>query len=82
MRGVEILTGRSIRSVRGTAAVAGVGDPKLLGDWIRAGTFEPNRLAARFKESLGGNWTVAASQKTPTIPDNGYWVTMNRDAGT
>lgn len=80
--GVELLTGQQIRSVRGTASVAGVGDPPLLGDWIQHGLFQPARLARRFDLVLGGTWQVVVSWKDPSNPANGYWVSIDRFPGT
>ncbi len=80
--GVEALTGQSVWSVRGTASVAGVGDPPLLGDWITTGVFQPDRLARRFEMVLGGRWQVVVSFKDATNPASGYWVSIDRLPGT
>jgi len=80
--GVQQLTARQIPSVRGTASVAGVGDPPLLGDWIRTGQFQPDRLALRFEQVLGGSWRVVVSLKDANNPASGYWVQIERIPGT
>lgn len=79
--GIETLTGRPVLSIRGSASVAGVGDPPLLGDWIRAGTFDPDRLARRFGRALGGTWVVGVLLKDPKHPASGHVVEINRLAG-
>jgi hypothetical protein len=80
--GVQQLTARSITSVRGTASVAGVGDPPLLGDWLRSGQFQQNRLAARCEQVLGGRWQVVVSFKDANNHASGYWVSIDRIPGT
>jgi hypothetical protein len=79
---VQQLTGLQITSVRGTASVAASGDPPLLGDWIRRGQFQPNRLAARFDQVLGGRWQVVVSFKDAHNPASGYFVSIDRTQGT
>jgi hypothetical protein len=51
---VETLAQSRITSIHGTASVALPGDPLLLGDWIKSGTFDKNRLARKFELVLGG----------------------------
>jgi hypothetical protein len=80
--GVQQLSGREVSCVRGTASVAGVGDPPLLGDWIRTGQFQTDRLARRFEAVLGGSWLVVVSFKDPKHPASGYWVCIDRVPGT
>jgi hypothetical protein len=80
--GVQQLTGSAIWSVSGTASVAGAGDPPLLGDWIRSGHFQPDRLALRFDQVLGGSWRVVVSWKDANNPASGYWVSIDRVPGT
>jgi hypothetical protein len=80
--GVEQLTAHPITSVRGTASVAEVGDPPLLGDWIRSGQFQPDRLARRFEQVLGGSWQVVVSFKDPNNSASGYFLSIDRTPGT
>lgn len=80
--GVQQLSGQPVTSVRGTASLAGVGDPPLLGDWIRTGRFQPDRLARRFDSELGGRWDVIVRLKNFRDPAHGYAVEINRRFGT
>lgn len=82
IRQVEALAGRTITAIRGTASEALPGDPLLLGDWIKAGTFDPARLARRFDAELGGVWTITSAVKDPTAPVAVYEVEIARTPGT
>jgi hypothetical protein len=81
-RAVQQLSAQPIASVQGTASVAGFGNLPLLGDWIRAGRFQPDRLARRFERELGGTWHVFVLLKHPTNPSAGHEVRINRVVGT
>jgi hypothetical protein len=82
VRGVQQLSGQLVTSVRGAASVAGAGDPPLLGDWIRTGYFQPDRIARRFERELGGTWEVLVLPKHAPNPSGGHEVRINRIAGT
>jgi len=79
---VEVLSGIIITSIRGTASKALPGDPLLIGDWIERGTFDPDRLARKFEQALGGKWSIIPTQKDPHAPDKGYNIEINRQKGT
>ena len=78
--GVERIAGGRVGSVRGVASVAGAGDASLLGDWIRSGRFQPERLAARFAEVLGGEWVVTVFPRSAGGDD--YNIHFDRLAGS
>jgi hypothetical protein len=79
---VEGLSNRAITVIRGVASEALCGDPPLLGDWIKRGTFDPDRLARRFGLVLGGVWTISYNVKDPNAPVIVYEVEIARAPGT
>lgn len=80
--GVQHLTGRVVSSVRGEASLALPVDPPLLGDWIRTGVFDPDRLTVRFDRRLGGRWVARTMPKYPRDPDSVIIVHIDRTPGT
>ncbi len=82
VRGAGLLTGRQITFVEGLASITLPGDDPLLGDWIRAGYFQPDRLERRFSRELGGTWDVSWALKNSANSENGYLVTITRVTGT
>jgi hypothetical protein len=79
--GVESLAGVAIDWVTGTASLALPGDPPLLGDWIRSGTFDTVRFGRAFDRVLGGSWQVVVRLHSPGRPQNGYDVDIRRARG-
>ena len=75
---VEVITEVVIPRVEGTASVAAIGDPPLLGDWIRSGRFQPDRLASRFAETLGGIWAISFSIRDSRAVGVVYNVSIQR----
>ena len=57
-------------------------DDDLLGDWIKDGTFDPDRLARRFDQELGGKWAIAIRVKSPNALGTVYEVEIARAPGT
>jgi len=80
--GVQRLTGQQVTEVRGGGSIAALGGPPLLGDWIKSGTFDPDRLVRRFERELGGVWALTFRERNPGSPDDGYLVTIHRQSGT
>ena len=80
--GVQQLSRNMVVSVQGDASISLPGDPPLLGDWIRSGTFTPNRLLRRFAHVLGGQWTMTIQNKQTRNSVRKHYLIIDRIPGT
>ena len=79
---IEVILGFRVERITGVAAQALQGDQPLLGDWIRAGTFDKDRLMRKFEQVLGSKWQVKYNIRNARALIIAYQVEISRVPGT